>query len=270
MKTARGTALGAALLAAAALTLSACGPAASSGASGGKTSASPTPSPTPEPKEQLTNALKALNSTSEKVTVSTAGKQVASGSVDAPNKAGDVAVQLTVQGVAIKMEVIAVGADEYYKVDLGAAANRQFKIDPKKYYKIDTAKVTDKSSLLIDPSNDSTDPLSLQSALSALADVKSTDGLNFTGTIDMTAASDSVLSGVTTTDVSTLGDKAKAVPFTATVNAQGQLTSFKTDGTGISNELTEDIEFSDFGTVKITAPAGAVAAPASLYSVING
>jgi hypothetical protein len=267
MKTARGTALGAALLATAALALSACGPNNSADATGGK--ASPSPSPSAEPKEQLSNALKALNSTSEKITLSTAGKQVGTGSVDVPNKSADVTFQLTAEGVSIKMEILAVAADEYYKTDFGKTINRQLKVDPTKWYKIDPAKVTDKSSLIIDPSTDANDPLGLESALSALSDVKSTDGRTFTGTIDMTAASDSALSGVMTDDVSTFGDKAKAVPFTATVNDKGQLISFKTDGTGISDQLTEDIEFSDFGTAKVTAPTSSVAAPSSLYQMIN-
>jgi hypothetical protein len=270
MNTPRSAAIGTALLTAAALTLSGCGPSKSADATKAGPSASPTPSPTPAAKDQLTAAMKALASTSEKFSVKVAGKQTATGAADVPDKAVQIALTLTEPGVTVKFEMVAVGADEFGKWDLGATANRQLKVDPKKWYKIDPAKVTDKSSLVIDPTGDTSDPLEINSTVAALSNVTTTDGKTFTGTVDLTANKDSILGAFNSDNLDKYGDKVKAVPFTATVNSQGQLATFSTNGAGIADEFTEDVTFSDFGAATVTAPPASVSATTAIYSLING
>ncbi|MEV4132855.1 hypothetical protein AB0J72_11905 [Dactylosporangium sp. NPDC049742] len=66
------------------------------------------------------------------------------------------------------------------------------------------------------------------------------------------------------------GAKAKAVPFTATVDAKGRLTEFAVDGDAIDPELSMRLTFAGFGSVQpVTEPAGAVPAPASVYDLFE-
>ena len=72
--------------------------------------------------------------------------------------------------------------------------------------------------------------------------------------------------------VESLGDSAKAVPFEATLDGQGRLstldTTMKVNGTDVSSHTT----FSDYGTkVTATRPAASEVgeAPESFYRIFN-
>jgi hypothetical protein len=69
-----------------------------------------------------------------------------------------------------------------------------------------------------------------------------------------------------------VGDKAKSVPFTATLDSSGRLTEFKIDGSGIDPGLSMDMTFSDYGSAQnISKPTGTiVAAPSTVYDILNG
>jgi len=252
------------LFAVTALSAAACGP-DSSDASGTK----PSPSASSVfPKEDLAKAMVALNSTSEKFTISQGGKPWATGAMDVPKKSGDIALTTVEDGLSIKVELLTVDPDTYVKYDFGTALNKQLKVDPKKFYKIDPTKVTDKDSItVIDP--ETADPFVLQDAIHAMSDVKTADGgATYTGTIVLDAAKNSIM--VISDDLTTkYADKIKAVPFTAKV-ADGKLVSFKIDGTGIGNDVTTELTVTGFGTATVTKPATATAAPASIYEILNG
>ncbi len=251
-----------ALFAVTALGAAACGPDSSSNSTGGTPASS---APTVFPKEDLAKAIVALNATSEKFTVTHSGKAYGGGTLDVPNKSVDIALSSAQDGTTIKFEFLTVDTDVFVKYDFGTTLNKQFKLDPKKWLKIDVTKVTDASTL---PSD--TDPLGLQDVVHALSDVKTADnGATYTGTIDLDAASNSLIV-VEGDDLKTkYGDKIKAVPFTATV-ADGKVTSFKIDGTGIGDDVTAELAFTSFGSAAVTKPTSFINAPSSIYEILNG
>lgn len=249
--------------------VAACGgkdPAPPASGSQGAASSAASPSSAPAPKDQLLAAAKALDSTSYNFTL----KQTTmsgNGRVDPANKAGEIEVGGKVQGQSIALSYTVVGGEVYVKADFGAALNQHFGINKTKWMLIDQSKIKDKSSLPVDASGDVS--LGTEDALKGISDVKQTDSTHLSGTIDVTAA-DSMLSP--DQDVVTkVGDKAKAVPFTATLDDQGRLVELKVDGASIDPALTVDVTFSDFGAIKpITKPVGAIPAPAAAYTFLNG
>jgi hypothetical protein len=162
------------------------------------------------------------------------------------------------------MDYIVIGTDVWLKVDLGAAGNKQFGLNKAKWMAVDKSKITDNDAVPTD-ANPSTFANDL---LGGVVTVARVDDTHLKGTVDLTqmksfAPDQEVLTRA--------GDKAKAVPFTATLDTKGRLTEVKTDGTGIDPGLTITMTFTNFGSaVSITKPADAIPAPAGLYTVLNG
>jgi hypothetical protein len=249
------------LLAVTALGAAACGPADST--AGGKSA----PSPASFPEDDLAKAILALNSTSEKFSVSQNGSVYSTGSVDVPDKAADVSFKFHEDKITVKYEILVVDPDIFVKYDFGSTINKHYKLDPKKWYRIDATKVTNKDSINL-LGDDGKDPMLLQAIVQAMSSVKTTDKATYTGTIDLDAAANSVLVPADGLK-DKYGDKIKAVPFTATV-ADGKLTSFKIDGTGIGDDVTSEATFSAFGQAAVTKPATSTAASSSIYDLLNG
>ncbi len=262
MKSSHLAVVGVAVLAVTSLAMAGC-KSSSTGSSGTPAASS---APLVAPADALSKAMTALNSTSEKFTVSSNGKQLDTGSVDVPNKAADVIAGYAQGALKISYETLLSGGNLYVKLDLGTAQDKVLKIDPTQWMQVDLSKVPNKNSLAIDP--DTADPLGMAAAFKAISGVTTTDGKTFTGTIDLTTAGDRSLV-VDSALANKYGDKVKAVPITAVVNSAGQLTSFRTDGTAIDPTINGDIEFSDFGHATVTPPASSVPAPAGVYQILN-
>jgi hypothetical protein len=260
--------IGVALFATVGLALTGC---KSSGTDTGKdatTPAAPSLSPSPPaPKDTLTAAIKQLGQTSYTFTAKQANVS-GQGKADPAGKAAQVSIAGSSSGVNIKMSIVTVGSDTWTQMDFGSALNRQTGIDPKKWMHIDTTKVTKADALPVNPA--SPDLLDFSTLTDAMATVQRTDATHYTGTIDLTT-----VKGAAEPDADILtkvGDKAKSIPFTATLDSTGQLTEFKTDGSGIDPGLSVDMTFSDYATTQnISKPTGTiVAAPSTVYDILNG
>jgi hypothetical protein len=156
-----------------------------------------------------------------------------------------------------------IGTDVYMKFDGALGAVLGDKAD--KWMHIDAAKVPEGSPF----SMEANDPRNAAEMLAASAQVQKTGDRTFQGVLDMTKSP--------TADeesLRALGDKAKAVPFTAKADQQGRLVELVIDLAAIapsSGKMTTT--YSDFGTpVSVQAPPAAevIEMPKEMLGVVDG
>lgn len=244
MKTHRLAVAAVALFAAVGLAATGCGTKSSST----NADASAKPSPTLAPKDALLASTKSLAGTTYKFTIK-GTDMTGQGAADPAAKAMTMTASGTENSASMKMDLVAIDTDVYMKLDLGAF-NSQLGITPGKYLHLDATKLGANSNLPVQPGGN---PLEIDGMLAGLVDVKTTDGRNFTGTMDLTKATGS--STLDADAVAKAGDKAKAVPFTAVLDDKGRMIDLKIDGSGIDPTLSIEVSLSDFGTgVNVTKP----------------
>ena len=150
--------------------------------------------------------------------------------------------------------------------DFGSA-NSTLKISTDKWFHIDATKLGANPTLPVDPNGGANTAALLKNAV----DVKQTDGTHYSGTVDLTGGSASTPLGQP--DLDRLGQKAKAVPFTATVDSQGRLTEVKLDFPAVDPQIPAVTStYSDYGTtVTVTKPdpAQVQEAPDTLYQIFK-
>jgi hypothetical protein len=134
-----------------------------------------------------------------------------------------------------------------------------------KWLHIDAAKVAAGSSFDIMPSDD---PGGAQAMIKAMTKAESDGNGGYRGTIDLTKTpkfNKDAIKG--------LGAKATAVPFTATVDAEGRLSSMTVDMSGIAAGAgAMTTTYSDFGTkVEVQAPPASqvTEAPEQITGLLN-
>ncbi|MEU4793596.1 hypothetical protein ACFWRG_31455 [Micromonospora tulbaghiae] len=108
----------------------------------------------------------------------------------------------------------------------------------------------------------------MKKLLAAVVDVRRSGDRSYAGTLDYTR------SGANGKALMAAGDKAKALPFTATVDEQGRLSTFTMDMTPIDASLGQmSVTYSEFGTpVRLSPPAAGAAeeAPAEIAAAFSG
>ncbi len=254
MKTPRFAIVGVGLLAAATFALTGCG----STSSGTTTTSSTGPSTTIDAKAALTKAVSTLATNGYDIKV-TAGPLTGTGSID-PGKGLGLEEKGTVQGVAVDLNVVAIGTDFYAKIDVGPLGNT-LGLHSQQWYKVDTSKI-DTSSLPVNLS--SSDLLGVAGLLTSVTDVTATDSTHITGTVDLSAAKSALLAQ---SDMASAAADVKAVPFTVTLDDQGRISELKVEGTG---DVSVDVQFSNYGSpTAVTAPSGAIDAPQAIYQVLG-
>lgn len=194
------------------------------------------------------------------LTKAKSGPQV-KGSVDPT--AGNVAQVADLPAAKVKVSVTVVGKDYYAKLDgvqIPGATNKWIHFEP--------GKLQSFNKLLI---NTAQDPTGLTLIAKAIVTAKK-DGTKITGTFDATKVGDGV-GGIGADSATVLGDKAKAIPFTATLDAQGKITalSFMVPEHGEEKADTMTTTYSAVGTaVKIAKPTPVVEANEQIYAGLNG
>lgn len=256
MKIGKGAVVGAALLASLAFVAGCQG--SKSTPSGGTTT---TTAPAKAASEELTDAVKKLSSTSYSFKM-TVGPTVMTGAADSANKAMKMNMKVSEGSANLTIDVVAVGTDYYLKM----AGLPLPGVDASKYMHLDATKIKSLKNFGVEDLNDPTNSAQLANQL---VDVEKTGEGKFKGTMDVTKAA------TVDDDIKALGDKAKSVPFEATVDAQGRLNTMKiTLPAGPSTpEMPMEMTYSDFGAAtKVDKPAASevVEAPASVYSMFNG
>jgi hypothetical protein len=178
-----------------------------------------------------------------------------SGVLDAPHKAALIKIvqHETGVGFSLTMTTLMVDKQTWLKMAFTPAGLAGLPKVPKNWQLLDAAKVKDKSMIGYDGS---TDPGYAQLLVQKATGVKETSPGHFTGTTDLTQATEAEIVDAPT--LAKLGAKAKAVPFTASIDAKGNLTSLiaKIPAAGGVKARTYSVEYDGFGTTAaLAAPA---------------
>jgi hypothetical protein len=188
------------------------------------------------------------------------------GAVDPAAAASTAKMSVDLDGTnQLTFESITTGGTFYVKITGLPAAGGT---DLSKYWmKADPAKITGDLGVL-----SAKDPIDVAKIVANAAAVQSVDGTLYTGTLDLTQESRGGMFDAP--PAQELGDKAKAVPFAASVNTDGYLTSVKVSVPAYGTEPASDttITLTDFGRpVTATAPTGAqvITMPDAMYTALN-
>ncbi|MFI7605801.1 hypothetical protein ACIBTV_11820 [Micromonospora sp. NPDC049366] len=254
MKTRRLATTGVALVAVLGLGLTGCGTQTDSPAASGGTGAAPASSAPADALGKLSAAAQKLNQQSMRMKIESSVLN-GSGLMDPANKTGDMTMNLGPQGT---FRMLMLGDDAYMKVTGMTGL-------PEKWLHMDTTKLGASGQLNLMPEGD---PGGVNKLVKSVVKVEETGPGTFTGTMDYTR------SNPDDKDIAALGAKAKEVPFTATVDAEGRLTKIAVDTSVLHESLgTMTTSYSDFGTeVKVNKPPAADTqeAPQELIKAFGG
>jgi len=236
--------------------------------------ASTAPSPSagadlPAARDALVDSVKHMTGTIYRFTGGQNGL-TAHGHADPVHRAASLAAVGTMMGAPFKQSVIAIGTNYWIMLDLGAANNKQLGIDPAKWMHIDANKLGKTGNLPFDLTAGGGDVLDLTGLLNAISQAQRVDATHYTGTVDMTAAAG--VSAMSQDNLDKLGTKAKAMPFTATLDDQGRLTEFIVDGSAVDKSLGARFAFGNFGVAyPINRPVhNVIEAPTAVYTLFQG
>jgi hypothetical protein len=248
------------VLATAVLAVAGCGTTSNNTSGGAGTAASPTPK---DPKEAVLASTKTLTQEPYKFTISSDGF-TGTGVADPAAKKTSMSAKGSQDGTNLSMDFVLIGSDLWVKMDLGkqgAALGI-----PTQYMHIDQGKLKDKSAFGFNAGEN--DPAESDKLVKGIVDAKRVDDRHYTITLDLTKTNSSAVSD----KVSKLGDKAKAVPGTVTLDDKGRLSEITVDLSVIDPAATVKATYSDYGTpVTINAPpkSQTIEAPATVYGMFN-
>jgi len=231
-----------------------------SSSSGGSSTASSAPAANPA--GELAAAVLKLTSATHKYTVDVENTDIV-GMVDPATKSVKIALQSADAADTITADLISIGTDMYLKISgLGLPG-----LDETKWLHVDGSKV---KSLHMFGISSLTDPVGVLALTSAVKDVQKTGDRTYKGTFDLTKPA----SGITDEDIKAMAEKAKNIPFEATLDAQGNLVgfTFTVPAFGTEKETPVKMAISDHGSkFDIAKPDAAqvVEAPDLLYQLLN-
>ncbi|MGK5742953.1 hypothetical protein [Micromonospora sp. URMC 103] len=141
---------------------------------------------------------------------------------------------------------------------------------PDRWLRLDRARITDAESA---PVYEGADLGNAGPLIEAATEVKEEADRRYAGTIDLTSGEAAKV--LDAEEMTALGAKAAAVPFTAQVGPDGNLAalSLQVPAAGGRKAYEYLVQYRDYGTApKVTAPTGTAAqeAPAAAYELLNG
>nr|BFE62679.1 hypothetical protein GCM10020063_072050 [Dactylosporangium thailandense] len=217
----------------------------------------------PAGKDALVGAVKALQGTTYGYTMKIDNGTV-TGVVD-PTGKRQARLDSVASGVKFSLEGIVLGGGErYFRTSIPAAG-----VSSKKWYRFDRTKVTRTEIIGL---FETKDPTSSQDFVARVARARLEDGGKITGTYDLTRGGDLGLADQA--GLTALGDRAKAVPFVVTLDAQGRLASVRVTVPAYAGaaERTLTVDYRDQGKpAQVTVPKAAEVAPANaaVYNLLN-
>ncbi|MER5333290.1 hypothetical protein [Micromonospora sp. NPDC002717] len=249
MNTRRLATTGVAIVAALSLGLTGCGTKTDADAPAGNgTGAAPASSAPADARAELTAAAQKLNQQSVRMELKSAVVN-GSGVMDPATKTGDMTMKLGAEGT---FRILLLGDDAYLKIT-GMQGM------PKKWLHMDTTKLGKSGQFNLMPEGD---PGGAKQMIESVVDVEKTGTGSYAGTLDYTRTK------ADDPSIKALGEKAKAVPFTAKVDDQGRLVEFAIDTSVLHESLgMMTTTYSDFGapvTVKKPAASDTQEAPQEL------
>ena len=198
------------------------------------------------------------------------------GAVHAPSKSGAMETKPKPGADPFAMSFIIIGSERWIKMDLGPELNQAMKLSADKWQHVDPKKITDPGELKelsIDFSNPtSLDPAGAGAIFKALVTAERQSEGKYAGTVDLTQVKDA--GAVDEELVTALGEKAKAVPFTASLDAQGRLTQLTLDMPAAGEVAAHKIviSYADYGAAaqpKQPAASEVVELPDQTYEMFN-
>jgi hypothetical protein len=264
MRTPRLAGLGLVTTAAVALAVAGC--------DGSSASPSPTPSSSsgapsesaaaadPAAAQALGAATAKLDQTSFKLTVTSGSGFKLTGAIDAPKGNGTADVTATGPNASVNIKTLLIGQDLYVQIP-GITKNDS-------WTHVDGTRLPADASIGLRPGQ--IDPVNTANLLGSTTDVHSTGSNSYAGTLDLTKAAG--LAGLSKVTIDGYGASASKVPFTAGVDAQGQLQELVIDLPPVNGQKTEPIDalYSDYGApVTVEKPTNVTEAPDSIYKALG-
>jgi hypothetical protein len=202
------------------------------------------------------------------------GSKAASGIVDTANKTltTDFNEKIPDAGFTLTMRFLVVGDDSWAKISFGSApAGLGLPKLPKKWMKLDTKKLGAEAEKDLTYA-DQTDPGYIGTLVAAAAGLTEKSPGRFSGTVDLTQATEAEI--VDTATLTALGEKAKTVPFEASLDAKGRISTatVKVPAAGKVKAMTYEVSYDQYGSAEgVPAPTGSaqVAAPKAAYDLLN-
>jgi hypothetical protein len=242
------------------LSLAGCGLADDAAAPAAPTTAVSAP-PVVSAEAELAAAATKLGEDTARIDTDLAGTMSMTGVVDPAARKASMTMTLGTSATASTIRIRKVGDDMYLKIE-GALSRIA---GGGKWLHLDVDKVQAGSTFDIMPGADPTGARTLARAVTA---VRREGGHGFVGMLDMTKART-----VDKNALKALGAEATTVPFTATTDDQGRLTSMNVDMSGVAAGMgTLKTRYSDFGTpVDVRKPPAAqvTEAPDRLTGLLN-
>ncbi|GIF40890.1 hypothetical protein [Actinoplanes xinjiangensis] len=200
-------------------------------------------------------------------------QQSFTGVLDAPNKSvtSDFFEKIPDSDMTLTMRFLVIEKQAWAKISFdNAPAGAGLPKFPKKWMKLDRGRLSKDSSEDLTYAGE-TDPGFVSTLLTAGADLKETGSGTYAGTTDLTRATDAEIVDADT--LKALGAKAKAVPLEVTLDGEGRVIKavVRIPAAGKAKASTYEVVYDQYGKASpITAPSGAVAAPADAYELLNG
>jgi hypothetical protein len=213
-RTARSLVLGTALVVSVA-TVAACGP--------GEPAKDAPPSVVATPRDALLQAVPDASVGAYRFTIK-GGTQPMSGVLDATEKTVrlDVSQHEPDAGFTLSMKFLVIDTEAWTKISFNPTGLAGLPKLPKKWMLLDPGKIKDKDDNPL-AYGDETDPGCTATVFQNASNVKDAGSGHYTGTTDLTRQGDAGI--VDDATLTALGEKARALPFTAVVDAKGYLTS---------------------------------------------
>jgi len=260
MRTPRLAGLGLATLATAAFALAGC-------ENSGATPAASAPAPTgtassasaadPAAVSALSKATALLGTSSFTMTATSGTGFKLTAAVDPPN--GNGTAELTASGpnAEVNIKTLLAGKDLYAQVPGITKAGT--------WTHLDVSRLPEGANVGLRP--DQIDPVNTANLLGAATDVHATGTDSYAGSLDLTKAAG--LAGLTQVTIDGYGDAASKVPFTATLDPQGRLSTLTIN---LPQGEPIDVRYADYGApVAVTRPAASeiTEAPDSFYTSLG-
>jgi hypothetical protein len=183
----------------------------------------------------------------------------------------DVSQSVPAQHLTLKMSFLLADSKTWLKMAFSGSGAKGLPAIPKTWMLIDPAKVGKDTDF---PTEfDGSEPGHAAVIADGATDVKETSPGHFTGVTDISGTADGDITDADT--LKALGDKAKTVPFEATTDTEGRLTSLlvKIPATAKTKAKQFQAKYSGYGTTKSpVAPAASEQqkAPAVVYEILKG
>jgi hypothetical protein len=253
------------------LALAACNGDAGNGSSA---ASSPTPAIPADPKQALLDSTKEIKKGNFRFTMK-GDEMTGHGAVHLPSRSAITVMKMgdPAGEMSMDMEFIYIEPETWVKMTVGGAlANvlQMKKLSSGKYLHLDQSRVKDLKDLSFDVND--VDPAGSELVAKAIVDAKKTGEGAYSGTVDLSTATDA---GMVDADiVNELAARANALPFEATLDPQGRLTSLTIKMPAVGDTKAHDLKvtYADYGAaIAQQKPAASETqeAPAETYDMFK-